>query len=115
VDHADLDALSSNDKGTAAADSPFYSHGFWRRGWCGTVGPSVADTGLFDWGQRVGQARQQDTIVDELEQATVEAHGHTAAGELVADGALPTGQADLAVGRIGAGRQRSNLLTCRCE
>src|SRR5205814_5524320 len=45
-----------------------------------------------------GQAAQQDAVGDELQQATVEAHGHSAAGEVVADGALPAGEGDRADG-----------------
>jgi hypothetical protein len=50
--------------------------------------------GPVDGGERVGQAAQQDTLVDELQEAAVEADGEPPAGEVVADGVLPTSQAD---------------------
>jgi hypothetical protein len=53
-------------------------------------------------GERVGQAAQQHAVVDELERAPVEADGDAAAGEVVADGVLPAGEADLAAGVDGA-------------
>jgi hypothetical protein len=62
----------------------------------------VTDAGLFGGCQWVGQATQQNTVVDELEQAAIETYGDAAAGEMVADGVLPAGQADLAAGVDGA-------------
>jgi len=86
--------LPGNGQGAAAADPPLDAHGFGRGlGWW-AGGARVADTGLLGGGQRVGQAAQQDTVVDELQQAVVEAHGETSPCVLVSDRVLPTGQAD---------------------
>jgi hypothetical protein len=94
VDHADVDALPGDGQGAAAADPPFHP---WRvsgrLGWR-TGGPSVAEAGQLRRGERVGQAAQQNTVLDELEQAVAEADGDPAAGEVVADRVLPSGQAD---------------------
>jgi hypothetical protein len=51
----------------------------------GVVGGFDADAGLFGEGDGVGQAAQQDALVDELQQAAVEADGEPAAGEVDAD------------------------------
>ncbi|WFE98597.1 hypothetical protein [Micromonospora sp. WMMD964] len=64
----------------------------------GPAGASVADAGDFGRGQRVGQAAQQDTVGADLHEAAVEADGDAPAGEVVADGVLPAGQADQAGG-----------------
>jgi hypothetical protein len=98
VADADVDALSGDDEGAAAADPTLDADWFgcglgW---WSGGAG--VAQSGLFGGGERVGQAAQQDAVVDELQQAAVEAAGDPAAGEVVADGVLPTGQPDHANG-----------------
>jgi hypothetical protein len=82
VGHADVDALSRNGKGAVTADPPLDSYGF-RCGlqwWPGGAG--VADAGLFGGGQRVGQAAQQDTVGDELQQAPIEANCQAPAGEV---------------------------------
>jgi hypothetical protein len=51
---------------------------------------------LFGGSQRVGQAAQQNTVGDELQQTPVEPHGQAPAGEVVADGELAASEADQA-------------------
>lgn len=94
VDHADVDALSGDGQGAAAADPPLDP--LWvggRLGWR-AGGPGVADAGHVGWGEWIGQAAQQGTVLDELEQALVEEDGDSVAGEVATDRVLPAGQAD---------------------
>jgi hypothetical protein len=88
-----MDALLGHHERASAGDAPFDAQE--RRGWCWwrAGGAGVADAVLFGRGERVGQAAQQGTVVDELEQAAVEADGEPAAGEVDADGMAAAGEA----------------------
>jgi hypothetical protein len=92
VDDADVDALFGNDQCAAAGDASLHAQRLGRgRGWW-PGGAGVAQPGLFGGGERVGQRPQQAALVDQLQQAAVEADGEAAAGEVAADRVAPAGQ-----------------------
>jgi hypothetical protein len=97
-----VDALPGNHDSAPATDTPLHPHGFGRRYWWWAGGAGIADAGCFGRGERVGQAAQENTVVDELEQAVVETDGDASAGEVVADRVLPAGETDQAGGVDGA-------------
>lgn len=98
VGDSDVDALSGDDKSTAAADPPLDLQGFWcGDGWW-AGGSGITDAGDVAGGERVGQATQQHTGGGDLQDAAVDPDGDAPASELVADWVLPAGQGDQAVG-----------------
>ncbi len=98
VGGADVDALAGDDQRSAAADTAFDPDRFrCRSGWR-SGGAGVADAGDFGGCQRVGQAAQQGAVGGDLHEAAIEADRDAPAGEVVADGVLPAGEADQAGG-----------------
>jgi hypothetical protein len=95
---ADVDALVGDDQGAAAADPALDADRFGRGLGCRSGGAGVTEPGLFGGGEGLGQAAQQDALVDQLKEAAIEADGEPPAGEVVADGVLPAGEADHADG-----------------
>ncbi|MEH1059446.1 hypothetical protein V6U89_30105, partial [Micromonospora sp. CPCC 206171] len=98
VRDADVDALAGDDEGSAAADTSFNPHRFGCRGRWGSGGAGVANGGDLGGAQGVGQAAQQDAAGGDLHEAAVESEGDPLSGEVVADGVLPSGEADQAGG-----------------
>jgi hypothetical protein len=98
VDDPDVDALPGDDEGAAAGHPTLHAQrlGGRCRWWAGGAG--VAEAGQLGGGERVGQAAQQSAVVDELQQAAVDAHGHAPTREVVSDRVLPAGEADQAGG-----------------
>jgi hypothetical protein len=99
VADADLDSLFGDGDGAAGADPAVHadSVGCGCRWWSG--GPGVAQAAQVGRCERVGQAAQCCAVgVEDVQDAVVEAGGDAAAGEVVADADLPSGQGDDAVG-----------------
>jgi hypothetical protein len=94
----DVDALAGDDQAAAAVDPALDADRVGRRLGCRAGGSGVTQPGLFGRSERVGQAAQQGALVDQLQQAAVEANSDPPAGEMVADGVLSADQPDHADG-----------------
>ncbi|MET7709037.1 hypothetical protein [Micromonospora sp. NPDC005413] len=98
VSDADVDPLTCDDQGSTAADAAFDPGSVRVLGWVvvrrgGRRGCWRLRLVLGGW-----QAAQEDAVGGDLHEAAVESDGHAPAREVVADGVLPSGEADQASG-----------------
>lgn len=92
----DLDPLSGNGYRAAAADPPINPQQASDGSRCGAGRAGITQPGPVSRGERVRQRSQHGAVVvEQVQDAVVEAGGDPASGQVIAERVLPSGQSEL--------------------